>query len=105
MGEKGELIQTDNNMGLVRQVIESLRRHKVQTLTKTYLTLSLTEIARELGIEEARTSEVEELLFDMISAGEINARMDQSTGNVSFEDGDDEMDIGMVSQLQDKLQM
>merc|ERR1712039_862140 len=47
---------------------------------------------------------VEELLFDIISSGEINARIDQITGNVSFEDDEDDMDVGMVGKLQDKLQ-
>mmetsp|Transcript_37820 Transcript_37820/g.103965 ORF Transcript_37820/g.103965 Transcript_37820/m.103965 type:complete len:434 (+) Transcript_37820:80-1381(+) len=102
--EKAAAIQADNNMGLVKQVVESLHRHKVQTLTKTYLTLSLAEIARELGLEESRTPEVEELLFDMISSGEINARIEQNTGNVSFEGEDEEMDVGMVDELQDQLQ-
>jgi COP9 signalosome complex subunit 3 len=100
--EKASQINADNNMGLVKQVVESLRRHKVQTLTKTYLTLSLVDIARELGME-GRVAEVEDLLFDMISSDEINARIDQSTGNVSFEEDDGEMDAGMANQLQDKL--
>merc|ERR1712232_333661 len=52
---------------------------------------------------DGNVAEVEDLLFDMISSGEINARMDQSTGNVSFEEDDGEMDAGMVNQLQDKL--
>merc|ERR1719215_899340 len=91
-------------MGLVKQVVASLQRHKLQTLTKTYLTLSLSEIAREIGYEQTETDKVEALLFDMISEGEINARIDQSTGNVSFEDGDDDMDVSMVSKMQGKLQ-
>merc|ERR1712232_264040 len=101
--EKQAQIQADNNYGLVKQVIASMQRHKVQTLTKTYLTLSLTEIAREIGYEESKTTEVEELLFEMISEGEINARIDQITGNVSFEDDQNEMDVGMVGKMQDKL--
>merc|ERR1712187_872721 len=96
-------IQADKNIGLVKQVIASLQRHKVQTLTKTYLTLSLTEIAKEIGIQDSPLA-VEELLFDMISSGEINARIDQTTGNVSFEEDEDEMDVEMVDKMQNKLQ-
>jgi len=70
--EKAAQIQADNNTGLVKQVVAALRRHKIQMLTKTYLTLSLAEIAREVGIDEANVLEVEQLLFDMISSGEIN---------------------------------
>merc|ERR1719375_531999 len=100
--EKTAQIQADNNSGLVKQVVSSLRRHKVKMLTKTYLTLSLSEIAREIGIDETSTREVEELLFDMISSGEINARIDQSTSNVAFEDDQTESDVGpgMVDRLQ-----
>jgi len=101
--EKMAQIQADQNVGLVKQVIASMQRHKVQTLTKTYLTLSMAEIAREVGLEESKTAEVEELLFDMISSGEIRARIDQSTGNVFFEDDHDEMDVGMVEKVQDTL--
>jgi len=102
--EKTAQIQADHNMGLAKQVVTSLNRHKVQTLTKTYLTLSLTEIAREIGVEESKTVEVEQLLFNMISGGEINARIDQTTGNVSFEEDEAEMDVGMVDKMQVKLQ-
>jgi len=101
--EKARLIQSDNNAGLVKQVQTALQRHKLQMLTKTYLTLSLADIAREIGMEESQAAEVEELLFDMICSGEINARINQSTGNVVFQDYEDEMDVGMVAKMQDKL--
>jgi len=101
--EKASLIQADNNAGLIKQVIDSLQRHKVQTLTKTYLTLSLTEIAREIGADETKLGEIDALLFDMISEGEINARIDQTTGNVSFEEDEDDMDSAMVARTQEKL--
>lgn len=102
--EKATQIQADGNAGLVGQVIASLRRHKVQMLTKTYLTLSLAEIAKEIGVDEANVGEIEALLFDMISSGDVRARIDRSTGNVSFEDEEDEMDAAMVNKMQDKLQ-
>jgi len=98
--EKASQIQADHNGGLVNQVVASLRRHTVRTLTKTYLTLSLAEIGKEVDMQ---VSEVEDLLFDMISSGEINARIDQITGNVFFEDGEGEMDVRMVDRMQDRL--
>lgn len=103
--DKTAAIQADNNTGLVKQVVASLRRHKVKVLTNTYLTLSLTEIAREIGIEESNTLEVEQLLFDMVSSGEINARIEQTSGNVSFEDDLAESDVGpaMVDKLQGQM--
>jgi len=103
--EKAAAIKTDDNDDLVKQVLESLQRHKLLTLTKTYLTLSMAEIAKQVGLPEASPNEeVEALLFDMISGGEINARIDQTTGNVSFDEGLDDLDIAMVPKMQDRLQ-
>lgn len=41
-----------------------MQRHKILTLTKTYLTLSLAEIASEAGLPS--TAEAEDMLFDMM---------------------------------------
>mmetsp|Transcript_10303 Transcript_10303/g.23229 ORF Transcript_10303/g.23229 Transcript_10303/m.23229 type:complete len:434 (+) Transcript_10303:44-1345(+) len=102
--EKAQAIQADQNMGLVKQVLASRQRRKVQTLTKTYLTLSLAEIAKEVGWDVSRVTEVEDLLFDMISCGEINARIDSVSGNVSFEDDcTDAWGNAMVVKLQEKM--
>lgn len=101
--EKRAGIEGDQNMGLVKQVIQAMKRQKVRTLTKTYLTLSLAEIAKEIGMEETQTAEVEALLFDMIAEDEIKARIDQSTGNVSFEEEDRDLDAAMMQTLQGKL--
>jgi len=89
-------------MGLIKQCISSLQRHKVRTLTKTYLTLSLTEIAHEAQLEGATPAQVEDLLLDMISSGEVDARIDQTNGNVSFDDGVAEDDGPEVSRKLDE---
>lgn len=101
--DENAAIQADLNVGLVKQVLASMVRHKVRMLTKTYLTLSLAEIAREVGFEESQTAEAEALLFDMISEGDIRARIDQTTGNISFEDDVDQLDVAMVTKMQGKL--
>ncbi|CAE7554343.1 cops3 [Symbiodinium sp. CCMP2456] len=99
--EKQPAIEADQNLGLVKQVLSSMRRHKIRTLTKTYLTLSLAEIAAEAGIQGDH-AEAEAILFDMISENEIQARIDQRTGNVSFEDAEN-LDMDMMQTLQGKL--
>lgn len=99
--EKQPAIEADQNLGLVKQVLSSMRRHKILTLTKTYLTLSLAEIAAEAGIQGDH-AEAEAILFDMISENEIQARIDQRTGNVSFEDAEN-LDMDMMQTLQGKL--
>lgn len=103
--EKAAAIEADQNLGLVKQVIASLKRHKIQTLTKTYLTLSISEIAREANLEGMSGGEVEELLFDMVGNGEINALIDQTSGNVFFEDDQAEEDVGpeMTAQLEERM--
>jgi len=103
MDDKQPAIEADQNMGLVKQVLSSMRRHKILTLTKTYLTLSLAEIAREAGMQETDTAAAEAILFDMISEGEIKARIDQKTGNVSFEDAEENMDAEMMAKLESQL--
>eukprot|EP00438_Fugacium_kawagutii_P006923 Skav203589 [mRNA] locus=scaffold935:209782:213635:+ [translate_table: standard] len=62
--EKQPAIEADSNMGLAKQVLTSMQRHKILTLTKTYLTLSLAEIASEAGLPS--TAEAEDMLFDMM---------------------------------------
>lgn len=101
--EKRTAIEGDQNMGLVKQVITAMTRQKVRVLTKTYLTLSLGEIAKEIGMAESQIGEVEALLFDMVAEDEIKARIDQTTGNVSFEEEDGELDAAMMQTLQGKL--
>merc|ERR1740120_234471 len=103
MDEKATQIEADKNTGLVKQVVAALQRHKIQRLTKTYMTLSLSEIAKEVGADEAKPQDMDALLFDMISEGEINARIDQTTSMVFFEEDEDDMDVAMVAQTQEKL--
>jgi len=74
----------DDNLGLLRLVVERAPRWAIRKLTETYLTLSLTEIGRAAGIEEA---EVRRIVLSMIEAGEIDASID-AHGSVTF--GDDE---------------
>lgn len=56
--------QADYNLGLVREVLENAPRWKLRTLTKTYLTLSLAEIGKEIGLEHPET--LRSLVEDMV---------------------------------------
>lgn len=55
----------DYNLGLVREVLENAPRWKLRTLTKTYLTLSLAEIAKEIGMDVGPA--LRTLVEDMVS--------------------------------------
>jgi hypothetical protein len=40
-----EVLQTDENCGLVQQVVQSQTRTNIKKLTKTFVTLSLSDVA------------------------------------------------------------
>jgi len=78
------VFQVDNNVGMVKQVIASLSRKRIQKLTKTFLTLSLSDMATRVKLRDA--SEAESYLLEMIEEGTIFATIDQQAGMVSFHD-------------------
>lgn len=100
----------DRNFGLVKQVVDSLKRRNIQRLTNTFVTLSLGDIAKSGNLLNAK--EAESILLRMvckfaiaiciwvilflpplqIADGEIFATIDQSTGMVSFQSEDESFD-------------
>jgi COP9 signalosome complex subunit 3 len=74
--------QADNNLGLVKQVCKAFRRREVRKLTDTYVTLSLTDMARRSGTPNAAAAET--MLLGMIQDEEIFARVDSKRGMVTF---------------------
>mmetsp|Transcript_79202 Transcript_79202/g.164373 ORF Transcript_79202/g.164373 Transcript_79202/m.164373 type:complete len:447 (-) Transcript_79202:56-1396(-) len=99
--ENATEITEDDNRYLVEEVIQSYTRHKVQLLKETYLTLSLSEIAEQVGVESAAAAEA--LLADMIAKGEIAARIDKDSAIVFFDEEEAEPDEAMVAKMQDRL--
>ncbi|PKA65926.1 COP9 signalosome complex subunit 3 [Apostasia shenzhenica] len=77
-----EKFQTDNNFGLVKQVLSSLYKRNIQRLTQTYLTLSLQDIANTVNLNSAKDAEMR--VLQMIQDGEIFATINQKDGMVSF---------------------
>ncbi|XP_057315383.1 COP9 signalosome complex subunit 3-like isoform X2 [Hydractinia symbiolongicarpus] len=57
------VFQRDINVGLVKQVMSSLTKKRIQKLTKTFLTLSLVDMATRVKLSNAR--EAEEYLLQM----------------------------------------
>lgn len=66
-----ETFNRDNNMGLVKQVLSTLYKKKIQRLTKTFLTLSLTDVASRASL--AGPDEAEKYILGMVSDGESAA--------------------------------
>eukprot|EP01129_Flabellula_baltica_P009748 TRINITY_DN4037_c0_g1_i1.p1 TRINITY_DN4037_c0_g1~~TRINITY_DN4037_c0_g1_i1.p1 ORF type:complete len:292 (+),score=56.17 TRINITY_DN4037_c0_g1_i1:454-1329(+) len=73
----------DGNLGLVKQVLKSLIRKNLARLTKTYVTLSVDNIAEKAKLPEG---EVESILLSMIGREEIFAKISQNDGMVKFEE-------------------
>ncbi|XP_065826764.1 COP9 signalosome complex subunit 3-like [Oscarella lobularis] len=74
----------DTNMGLVKQVVASRNRKNIQMLTKTFLTLSLADMASRVQLSSPK--EAEKCILHMIEDGEIFATIDHQNGMVSFRD-------------------
>lgn len=92
----------DNNLGLVKQVLTTLYKKKIQRLTKTFLTLSLSDVASRACLSGPAEAEkyilnmvrpiiysdfrLVKFLFAQIKSGEIFATINQKDGMVVFKD-------------------
>mmetsp|Transcript_17154 Transcript_17154/g.40035 ORF Transcript_17154/g.40035 Transcript_17154/m.40035 type:complete len:450 (+) Transcript_17154:43-1392(+) len=73
----------DQNLGLANQALASVYKRNIQRLTQTFVTLSLEDIAQEVGLQGAE--EAKGQLLAMIGQGQISASIDESKGMVSFD--------------------
>jgi hypothetical protein len=55
----------ENNMGLVKQVLASLYKKNIQRLTKTFLTLSLFDVASRVQL--SGPADAEKYILNMVS--------------------------------------
>jgi COP9 signalosome complex subunit 3 len=78
----------DENFGLVLQVEASLVRHNIQRLKTTYLTLSLSAIAQNVGCADAK--QAEQIVLKMVGQGDLLATINQQDGMVAFHDDDEQ---------------
>ncbi|KAF9428948.1 COP9 signalosome complex subunit 3 [Podila epigama] len=80
----------DTNYGLAKQCVDALHRRKIQDLTRTYLTLSIENIASSIGLgsDPEGAKYVEGIIVKMIEAGTIFATIshEHTGGMVSFLD-------------------
>ncbi|XP_047522997.1 COP9 signalosome complex subunit 3 [Pieris napi] len=79
-----ETFVRDKNMGLVNQVINSMYKKNIQRLTKTFLTLSLSDVASRVQL--SGPAQAETYILNMIEEGEIYAMINQKDGMVVFLD-------------------
>lgn len=79
-----ETFVRDKNMGLVNQVLSSMYKKNIQRLTKTFLTLSLSDVASRVQL--SGPAQAENYILNMIEEGEIYAMINQKDGMVVFLD-------------------
>ncbi|XVF13944.1 hypothetical protein REPUB_Repub09cG0013500 [Reevesia pubescens] len=77
-----EKFESDNNLGLVKQVVSSMYKRNIQRLTQMYLTLSLQDIANIVQLNSPKEAEMH--VLQMIQDGEIYATINQKDGMVRF---------------------
>ena len=82
-----DVFTTDDNLNLIALMPGAMTRHRITKLTSTYVTLSLPDIAKEVGLSSSEEAERE--ILQMISSGYLQATIDQSSGMVYFLDNND----------------
>lgn len=94
---------SDNNLGLVKQVVSSMYKRNIQRLTQTYLTLSLQDIASTVQLNSPKEAEMH--VLQMIQDGEIFATINQKDGMVRFlEDPEQYKTCEMIEHIDSSIQ-
>jgi len=83
LAAEASIFASENNLGLARRVVEASQRHQLKRLASTYISLSLSDIARRLQLPD--TAAAERAVLKISRSGDIRARIDLSTGFVVFE--------------------
>lgn len=74
----------------------------VKRLTKTFVTLSLSELANRVGLSAA--NEAEKLIVNMVDEGSIQAKISQKDGMVRFDSEPEQFDsIPMLKNLEENI--
>lgn len=103
INKHNEVFARDHNLGLVKQVASVLYKKNIQRLTKTFLTLSLSDVASRVGLPGP--NDAENYILHMIEDKQIYATINQKDGMVIFRDepdkyGGPEVLKGLEAQLQ-----
>lgn len=73
----------DKNYGLVKQVYHSLAKQRILQLTKTFLAVTLADLASRVSLRTAYEAEL--VLLEMIDDGMIHCSIDETEGVVNFQ--------------------
>eukprot|EP00013_Stygamoeba_regulata_P029100 CAMPEP_0177655426 /NCGR_PEP_ID=MMETSP0447-20121125/14963_1 /TAXON_ID=0 /ORGANISM="Stygamoeba regulata, Strain BSH-02190019" /LENGTH=447 /DNA_ID=CAMNT_0019159349 /DNA_START=61 /DNA_END=1404 /DNA_ORIENTATION=- len=89
-GTYADTFESDHNFGLVKQCITACLRKNIRQHTQTFLTLSVADIATNVGL--ASVKDAEKHVFQMIESGQVHASISQREGMVSFLDDPESYD-------------
>ena len=81
-----EVLSRDGNLGLAKQLLPMLIRTRICTLARSYMTLSLHDIASTVGLASVSSEAAECTMLSLLSAGELSGKIDQQSGMVHFSD-------------------
>lgn len=99
-----ETFTGDQNMGLVKQCLSALYKKNIQRLTRTFLTLSLADVANRVQLSTPQ--EAQKYILNMIDDGEIHASINQRDGMVVFLDNPEKYNSPtMMAQLDKEMQL
>jgi len=92
----------DRNQGLVRQCTVAMYKKNIQRLTKTFMTLSLTDMSNRVQL--TTKADAEKYVLHMIEDGEIFATINQRDDMVSFHDNPEKYNgISMLTKLDEEM--
>jgi len=98
--KNSETFARDHNLGLAKQCVQALVRRRIRRLTRTYLTLSLEQIASDAELSGVKEAECYITL--MVSNGEISAAIDGIKGMVHFTERDESYDSSATLRLMEE---
>uniref|UniRef100_A0A6M2DPH0 COP9 signalosome complex subunit 3 n=1 Tax=Xenopsylla cheopis TaxID=163159 RepID=A0A6M2DPH0_XENCH len=98
-----EVFIRDKNVGLAKQVVQFLFKKNIQRLTKTFLTLSLSDVASRVRL--SGFMEAEKYILDTIADGSIFACINQKDGMVVFQDAPEHYNNPAVMHVLDESMM
>merc|ERR1712226_16799 len=102
IGKNYDVFETDVNSGLVAQTAVSQTKSNIKRLTKTFVTLSLEDVAARVGLNSPK--DAEDKILSMIQEGSIHARISQKDGMVQFDGNSEKFDsVKMLSLLENHV--
>nr|VZI09690.1 unnamed protein product [Spirometra erinaceieuropaei] len=100
---EAETFKADKNFGLVKQLLDRHIKCRIQNLTKTFMTLSLSDLAARVHLSDA--AEAERHLLEMIPSKSIHVRINQEDETVRFLDDAERYDSAeMLKVLSQKME-